>query len=128
MVLFLVLQHHFHSLSLWLLVSVWYHSFWSNLYSCLTHTAYYPLQSFAAEDAGCSERPPVADDSSGGASFLCSASSSVPFLSKMMTSSRESFQATAYSEDNTITAQEVNIISDHNEVDRPHHTEPSSTL
>ena len=49
-------------------------------------------------------------------------SSSVSCSSKMMSSSRESFQATAYSEDNTITAREVNIISDdvENEVDRPH--------
>ncbi|KAL7458522.1 hypothetical protein ACHAWC_010121, partial [Mediolabrus comicus] len=55
-------------------------------------------------------------------------SSTVPCSSKMMASSRESFQATtAHSEDNTITAQEVNILSDNveNEVDRPH-AEPSS--
>lgn len=56
------------------------------------------------------------------------AASSVSFSSKMMTSSPESFQATAYPEDNTITAQEVNIISSddvENKVDRPH-AEPSS--
>ena len=47
-------------------------------------------------------------------------SSSVQFSSKMMTSS--SSRDSAYSEDNTITAQEVNILSDdvENEMDRPH--------